>query len=277
VTYRVEGRAERGASDDGAWYATDELGRRMVLKRERDSTALARFEALGRSLDALRAKGYPAPAYVAIDVDDEGILLAQSRLAGRTDVAVNERTVDDVLRLNDLQAGVDAPTLAGSAFGELLVHTLVVGEDGWCVHESLHAHSARTRALVAHAEALGASLEPAMFPTTGIVHLDLHPGNLLLHDDGSVAGVVDWEGAVPGDHRFDLTSFAYCHATASGGDALVAPVWDALAASVEPAVLYAYAVHQVVRLVDWVLRHDGAADAEVWLDAGERLLRRLRG
>jgi aminoglycoside phosphotransferase (APT) family kinase protein len=271
--YTIEGRAEGGESGEGAWFATDPSGCPVVLKWFRDVSAVPRFEALAGALDALRAAGFPAPRYTAVEVVDDTVYVAQERLTGRVDVAPNARTVEHVLALSELQAGIPAPRY-DFTWGDLVVHSLTVGEDGWCLHEPMRSWSARTRAFIARAEAIGADTDPAWFPDTGIVHLDLHPGNLLLADDGSIAGVVDWEGATAGDHRFDLTSFAFCTSVEGGTPALVEPVWRHVETTVDDRILRAYAAHQAVRLVDWMIRHHQPADVDRWLAAGEALLQR---
>lgn len=273
--YVLERRAERGESGDGAWFATDPSGRPVVIKWFDDLTARERFEATAAALDELRARGCPVPAYVSIEVIDGVLVLAQSRLDGRTDLPVTERTVADVLELNQRQVGVMGQVAQQGSWGKFLVESLVIGEDGWCMHKPLRRHSTRARRIVEHAEALGAEADPSWFPETGLMHVDLHPGNLLFGDDGAVTGVVDWEGATVGDPRFDLTSFAFCAET--GADtpaAIVAPVWRFLEDAVEPRVLAAYAAHQAVRLVDWMIRYHQPEDVERWLDASEAMLAR---
>ena len=273
--YVLEGRAERGESGDGAWFATDSSGRAVVVKWFDDLTARERFEITAIALDELRSRGCPVPAYVSIEVLDDVLVLAQSRLDGRTDVPVTERTVADVLALNERQVGVAGPRAQQGSWGDFMIHSLVVGEDGWCVHESLRDHSTRARRLLDRVEAVGAAADPAWFPETGIMHLDLHPGNLLFAEDGAVTGVVDWEGATFGDSLFDLTSFAFCGETgADTPTSIVAPVWRVLETSVAPRVLGAYAAHQALRLVDWMIRHHAPADVDRWLDAAEAMLAR---
>lgn len=272
--YVLEGRAARGESGDGAWFATDAQGRPVVLKWTTDLTARPRYEILAGALDALRTAGVPVARYLAIEETDDRLVIAQERLTGRTDVPVNERTVEHLLELNEHKAGVAAPWYR-LGWGEFMVHTLTVGEDGWSVHDSLRTWSPRARELVERVEAIGAATDPAWFPATGIVHLDLHPGNLLLADDGAVAGIVDWDGAMRGDHRFDLTSFAFCTPVDSrGAAASTEPMWAALEATTDPRVLRAYAAHQALRLVDWVIRHHQPDDVERWIDASEALLAR---
>jgi aminoglycoside phosphotransferase (APT) family kinase protein len=275
--YEIEERAAQGESGDGAWFAVDRRGREVVLKWTTDLTALPRFEAVGAMLEALRAAGAPVPRYVAVEVIDDLLVVAQERLEGRADVPVNERTVADVLAINELQVNIEAHR-DDHTWAELIRHTLTVGEDGWCMHEPLRTWSSRTRALLERAVAIGDAADPAWFPTTGAVHFDLHPGNLLLHDDGSIAGVVDWEGATAGDHRFDLTSFAFCHevegAFRGPSVASMRAVWAAAEATIDERALQAYAAHQAVRLVDWMIRHHTPADVDRWLDAGEAMLAR---
>jgi Ser/Thr protein kinase RdoA (MazF antagonist) len=273
--YVLEGRAERGESGDGAWFATDSSGRRVVIKWFDDLSARQRFEVTADALDELRARGCPVPSYVSIEVLDGVLVLAQSRLDGETDVPVTERTVADVLELNARQVGVMGQRAQQGSWGEFLIESLVIGEDGWCMHESMHAHSDRTRRIVELAESIGADADPSWFRETGIMHLDLHPGNLLFAHDGAVTGVVDWEGATVGDPLFDLTSFAFCgEVGADTPAAIVAPVWRVLEESVEPRVLRAYAAHQALRLVDWMLRHHTEDDVQRWLAASEAMLAR---
>lgn len=67
----------------------------------------------------------------------------------------------------------------------------------------------RSAAVLDCVEAVGADAEPTWFPDDGLVHLDLDTDNVLVGDDGTLTGVVDWECACAGDHRFDLVSFAF--------------------------------------------------------------------
>ena len=274
--YDIDARAAQGESGDGAWFAVDRHGRHVVLKWTTDLSARPRFEAVAAQLDDLRAAGAPVPRYLAIEVVEDVLVVAQERLGGRADVPVTERTVDDVLAVNELQAGVTSG-VRDPAWGELVRHTLTVGEDGWCVHETLRAWSPRSRALLDRIETTGEDARPEWFPATGAVHVDLHPGNLLLADDGAVVGIVDWDGSLVGDHRFDLTSFAFCQEVEGafrGSTASMQRVWDVAEATIEPLVLRAYAAHQALRLVDWMIRHHTPDDVARWLDAAEVLLDR---
>jgi aminoglycoside phosphotransferase (APT) family kinase protein len=94
------------------------------------------------------------------------------------------------------------------------------------------------------------------------------PDNILAGDDGTLTGIVDWEGACAGDHRFDLVRFAY---DLDGHDQ---PVWDVVEATgIEPRVLRAYVAHHALRCTSWQIRHH-PEDVPRPLDRAERVLDR---
>lgn len=269
LRFALRGRAVHGQSDEGAWFATDADGRAVVLKAYPDEGAVLRFEMLVRSLDVLLERGYPVPVYGPVIVVPGVTLVVQSVLPGITGHTVGPHLVQQVLELNELQADVPAPVNPLS-WGAFVVHSLVEGENGWAMHEPLRAHSSRARRLVGVIEGIGHQTESHRFHPDGIVHLDLHTGNMLLDSDDSLCGVVDWDGACYGDRRFDLVTFAH-HLTSTGNGRLAVPVWALLEAIVDPHVLRAYVAHMVLRLVDWQIRHD-PSDVTDQLDVGEALL-----
>ena len=69
------------------------------------------------------------------------------------------------------------------------------------MHEPLRTADRRSAAALDRVEAVGAAAEPDWFPDDGLVQLDLHTDNVLVGDDGTLTGIVDWEGACAGDHR----------------------------------------------------------------------------
>lgn len=270
LRYTVKGRAVHGESNEGAWFAVDEAdGRDVVLKAYPDEGAVLRFEMLSRTLEELRERGYPVPVYGPVVVVPGVTLVVQSVLDGITGHTIGPHLVQQVLELNELQVDVPAPVNPMS-WGTFMVHSLVSGESGWAMHEPLRDHSSRARRLAGRIEGIGHQTESHRFHPDGIVHLDLHTGNMLLDRDDSLSGVVDWDGACYGDRRFDLVTFAH-HLSSTGNGRLAAPVWALLEAIVDPHVLRAYVAHMVLRLVDWQIRHD-PADVTNQLDVGEALL-----
>ena len=87
-------------------------------------------------------------------------------------------------------------------------------------------------------------------------------------DDGTLTGIIDWEGACAGDPRFDLVRFAY---DLDGHDQ---PVWDVVEATgIEPRVLRAYVAHHALRCTSWQIHHH-TDDVPRQLDRAERVLDR---
>src|SRR4029450_3723398 len=109
---------------------------------------------------------------------------------------------------------------------------------------------------------------PPWFPPGGLVHLDLHTDNILAGDDGTLTGIIDWEGACAGDPRFDLVRFAY---DLDGHDQ---PAWDVVEATgIERRVLRAYVAHHALRCTSWQIHHH-TDDVPRQLDRAERVLER---
>lgn len=271
-SYTEVRRATEGQSGEGAWFAIDDYGLPVVLKWFPDETVAQRYAILLRTLAALRARGYPAPAYGPIFVVPGATVAVQQRLPGQAGVPATAALVDRVLAINELQVGIaDAPLLDHGSWGELIVHSLALGESGYCEHESLRAWSPRAAALLKRIEDVGLTTTPSELPVRGVAHYDLHVGNLLV-DHGALVAVIDWEGASLGDPRFDLVCFAQ-HLEGRGWSSLAVPVWRELETTVEPRVLRPYVARVVLRLVDWQIRHQ-PADVPNQIDVGERLIAR---
>lgn len=269
--FNVKGRAVHGQSGGGAWFATDEGGRPVVLKWFDDEGVALRYEMLERALGQLRKRGYPAPEYGPILVVPGATVSVQGVLPGITGYGIGPRLVERIVELNALQEDIAAPVNPIS-WGTFIQHSLVEGEIGWAMHEPLRMHSPRARHLLERIERIGAEINPWRFTADGISHLDLHTGNLLLTGDDHLSGVVDWEGACDGDHRFDLVTFAHNLGTL-GLSTLAEPVWKELESTLDADVLRAYVAHMVLRLVDWQIRND-PPDVEHQMDIGEALLQR---
>ena len=103
--------------------------------------------------------------------------------------------------------------------------------------------------------------------TSGLVHFDLHTDNVLALDDGTLTGIIDWEGACAGDHRYDLVAYAF------DLDGHGQQIWDRVEPLVEPHMLRAYVAHMALRRTDWAIRHH-PEDVPRQLDRAERLLDR---
>ena len=87
-------------------------------------------------------------------------------------------------------------------------------------------------------------------------------------DDGTLTGIVDWEGACAGDHCFDLVAFAF------DLDGHGQQIWDRIEPLVETRALRAYVAHMALRRTDWAIRHH-PHDVPRQLARAERLLDRF--
>lgn len=277
--FQLEGRAPGGESG-GAWFAIAANGERVVLKWFADERVADRYAVLLPALDVLRSRGVPVPEYPFVRAVDGWTLSAQQVLPGRSFPIWPPQLVDRMIECVSAAAGIVDPRLDVSAvagfvdpwpapalqgWGEFVIHTLTVGEDGWARHESLRAHSDRARRIIDLVESIGAEAEPSWFPTSGLVHFDLHTDNVLALDDGTLTGIIDWEGACAGDHRYDLVAFAF------DLDGHGQQIWDRVEALVEPHVLRAYAAHMALRRTDWAIRQR-PEDVPRQLDRAERVL-----
>jgi aminoglycoside phosphotransferase (APT) family kinase protein len=228
--------ASLGGYSEGAWFATAADGAPVVLKWSPGEAMVDRYAALLPALDELRARGVPAPEYLHVSGFDGGTLSAQRFLPGRSQGNWSPAIIDAVARCIAAKAGVAGPPPAAEppTWGAFVVRVLTDGQDAWETHEPLRTAGPRSAAVLDRVETLGAAADPGWFPDDGLVHLDLHTDNVLI-DDGKLSGVIDWEGACAGDHRFDLVAFAF---DLDGRDQ---PIWDLVdAAGFELRTLRAY-------------------------------------
>jgi aminoglycoside phosphotransferase (APT) family kinase protein len=208
--------------------------------------------------------------YQRILVGDGFTVTAHPILPGASVRNPSASAVEQIIRCIAAEAGVECalPTPDSLPWGASVVHTLSDGVDEWAMHEPLRAGGRRSAAVLARVRAVGADADPSWFPTDGLVHLDLHTDNILVGSDGMLTGIIDWEGACAGDHRFDLVTIAY---DLDGHDQ---PVWDLVEATgIQPRVLRAYVAHHALRFTSWQIRHH-PADVARQLDRAERVLDR---
>jgi hypothetical protein len=262
--------ARVGGDSQGAWLATAPDGAPVVLKWFADETVVDRYAVLLPALDELTARGVPVPEYPYVIAVDGWTLSAQTYLPGRSDDTWSPAVVEAMLEFVAMKAGIGGPMPAPSLipWGEFMVHSLTQGEDGYAMHEPLRTADSRSAAVLDRIEAVGADSDPSWFPDDGLVHFDLHTDNVLIGDDGVVTGIIDWEGACAGDHRFDFVAFAF------DLDGHGQPVWDLVdAASFDARVLRAYVAHMTLRFTEWAIRRH-PKDVPRQLDRAERVLDR---
>ena len=132
-------------------------------------------------------------------------------------------------------------------------------------------HDARTRRVVERIEEMGRALDPADLPGGGVVHGDLHPGNML-QIEGRLSAVVDLDYARVGDPVFDLTMLAVASLEHDVEAGVRRRLMVAGVESLESEQRAAYIGNLLLRLLDWPIRKGRVDEIEFWLTMADRLL-----
>lgn len=213
--------------------------------------------------EVLRSAGYPAPATELAVQIGHAVVMVQELLPGTKIDHLDHLGLDQVLKLNRLQAD----RLAGRPdIPQMKLHLRDDGP-GYCLHEPLRRHSRRSAALASRIAAVAAGC-PDRLGGNDAVHHDFHPGNMLAFD-GLITGIVDWDGAARGDRRFDLVTLRFgIHAKRPVAD--VVRRLDTVLDTFPEDILQPAWAHMSLRMVDWAIRHFARADVEHWIDLAEQ-------
>jgi Ser/Thr protein kinase RdoA (MazF antagonist) len=221
-----------------------------------------------RLIDILCERGSPVPEYLGVASTDDVVVTVQRQLAGEVlEPAPGEAIEPDLLEailpalLDAVELQADAGDLPTPPWPGWLLDTLVSGGDGYCLHETLHRR-ADTRSLLERVVTIGRELGHGPVRTTDIVHFDLNPANVL-HENGQLAGIVDWNvpfvGASQGDRGFDVaTLLFYTYDNARTRDRL----WAHASAISGTHWVAAYLAHLALRQVEWSVRHQPGSPSE---------------
>ncbi|MDY7087042.1 MAG: phosphotransferase [Actinomycetota bacterium] len=250
VRLELEGPAPGG--EVGAAYVRWPDGRRSVLTEGRSRS--------GPLADRARQAGVPTARHeLAAHVDGRRVIV-QQRLPGTPARRPDTHLVRQMLTLNDRLAGLLADVPAPKP-AELY---LTGDGPGFCLHQPLAGHSARTAALLDRVHQVGAA--GSVMVGDDLVHMDYHPGNVLVDAQGRVTGLIDWDGATRGDRHFDLVTLRFVLAGVHPD--LLAPI-DQRLAVISDRRFDAYWAHMSLRMVDWSIRHHDETTVEHWLDVAE--------
>jgi hypothetical protein len=260
--------------ETGATAIQDADGQRFVLKWTDDPTD-QRLRRRGVELaERLRADaGWPAPQQRTFDAGAV-LLVLQDLMPGAAVEHLSHGLVDELLALHERRLGVATSPADAAAADEAaaeLIITLVVGGDGYCLHEPLRTHDVRTRRIVERIEAVGRALDPSELGGTDVVHGDLHPGNLL-QVSGRLSAVVDLDYARVGDARFDLAMLALSSLGVEADPGVRRRLLELGIDELPDALRAAYVGNFLLRCLDWGVRKDRAAEVEFWIAHADRLL-----
>jgi Phosphotransferase enzyme family len=211
----------------------------------------------------LRTLGYPSPATELTAQIGHAVVVVQELLPGTKIDHLDVRHFDRMIDVHGIQVNALAD-LDGIPAYQLY---LLGDGPGYCLHEPLRQFSRRTAALERQISRCGAE-HPGHLPGNDAVHGDFHPGNILAAH-GGITGVVDWDGAGRGDHRFDLVVLRFgIHPDRA--DREVIERLDTLLDALPEAILRPAWAHMSLRMTDWAIRHFPPAEVDQWLDLAEQ-------
>lgn len=202
-----------------SWQVVDADGRAYVLKLG-DPTSAPKWRSAHRALDLAAAEGVPVPDLVHDGHHGEQLVRVFTWIEGTLakgavlDRAQEDRFVASLgqavaalhrVRLDGFSSRLDGSSPTFARWADYLVD--------------------RFRRIRERCEATGA-VEPAVVDQVAIAlgrltaassdvaepvlcHRDLHPGNLVLGPDGSIAGIIDWGMAEPWDCAGDWFKLEY--------------------------------------------------------------------
>jgi len=234
---------------------------------------------LVRLVRRLSARGYPAPDYLGVGAAGRVVVTAQRRIPGTTlepgpgrpvEPRVLASTLPAILAAVELQAGMgDLPRPPWPGW---LVDTITSGGEGYCLHSTMRRRP-DTSEILDRVIRIGRERPQDGARTTDIVHFDLSPANVL-HRDGRLAGIIDWNvpfaGAGQGDRGFDVATLLFY---TYDDDATRPALWDRAIAISGPRWTAVYLAHLVLRQVEWTVRHHpGGAQERRFISLSARIL-----
>ncbi|MEQ4204683.1 aminoglycoside phosphotransferase family protein [Actinopolymorpha sp. B9G3] len=249
----------------GAAYVRWSDGREGVLTWLPDGP-VGQVRRTAEILALARERGLPVPVYDLIAEVPGALAIVQERLPGAPPSHPDRALVEQLVELVEGFAGL----LADRPDVERPDMWLRGSGPGFCLHRPLELHNVRTRRLLEWVRTVGAS-EPTTMTGDDLVHLDYHPGNVLVAGSmpaggGAITGIVDWDGIGRGDRRFCLVTLRF----AMMSDPTLGRWLDGLLDDLlDPATLRLYWAHMSLRQVDWAIRHFSPGDVEDWLDLAE--------
>ena len=215
-------RRRYAVGEEGAWLVEDAAGgTRLVLKLEADVEELEPLLEMWPTLERLRARGYPAPRYVDAGIHPHppvGRFTLQELVPGDEAPRMDDGLVDQIVALNDLQAGMGPPELVPQGgWRHFIIAPILEDHLGGAAlkNEAMRRHSPQMAGLLECLRDYVRAQAEAPMATGDVVHEDFHKNHIrteIVPDPherdrvhpGKITGIIDFEGIVTGDRVFDL-------------------------------------------------------------------------
>lgn len=267
--YQLVGRLSGG--ETGAHKVLGPDGQPVVVKWDsRPESRQLRGEAVVLSERLRTHAGWPVPTQSVVDGHEVRFVI-QECMPGVPPEHFDHQLVERLLDLHSRRLGLARPE-DPVHWPMALIATLTMGGEGYCLHSSLRDYDGRTRSLVERVEAFGRTVDGEELIGDDIVHWDLHPGNLLVHD-GSLTAVVDTDFAVVGDACFDLVMLAMTSLTLPCEPGVRTRLFASAFDDLDELRAQAYLAHLFIRLIDWPVRRGQPNEVEFWLARADELLK----
>ncbi|HEY1751492.1 MAG TPA: aminoglycoside phosphotransferase family protein [Caulobacteraceae bacterium] len=267
AAYRLGDRTTSGES--GSTFTVEADGEALLLKVEPGGRIGAHRRAAAACAH-LGAQGYPAPRVLAMGEVPGFAYSLRTYLPGAPMDPRDGRHAAALIELVERQAGGAAAVglLDPADWPGSVVDPVLNGGEGFCVLETMRAHSVESAALLDRVQALVRAGRDRLPPADDIVHHDFNPANILV-ESGEVTGVIDWEGVGAGDRAFDLAVLLfYAYAAPAARTAL----WVRLAQLRPPPAIGVYLAHICLRQAEWSLRRHAPELGRFYLQRAHAVL-----
>lgn len=149
----------------------------------------------------LSDRGWPFPAIRDVAEAGDFTVTHEDFVPGEHPSDITESVVRELIRLSEASRSTSHQR---SDWSDWLLGNLS-GADPKITTDTLQASEFGRTLLRETAQAI-ANLHG---PFSAVIHGDLSPGNTLVSADGSIVGIVDWEGVTVGDSAFDLVTLEW--------------------------------------------------------------------
>ncbi len=260
--FRLHGRYARG-ENQGAYAIVDTAGTFFVLKHRPRPHPYWRggLERARWITERLRGLGSPVPSYRG------EIYWIQSALPGTPPEVLTESQLQQLLALNDLQAG--QAISQEQDWSSYIVKVVFAGESGWA--DTLHQHSAATRDVLGRLERLAAGKHGSIKNAGDIVHGDMNPDNVLVCD-GQISGIVDWDAAGCGDRTLDLAGLLFYSYT---NLPIRRRLQDRIIELTSRDALHVYMAYKILGQLDWSIHHHPQTSINEGVDLAHTIFHNL--